>query len=188
VLRRHGASIEEIGAVCPPLRPDFEAFWIAGFARRLRTITRERWEEIDSGYLRLATEGLRVGVEAVLQAEAARATLGRTFAALHRTYDLLLTPTMPHPAPSAATPYHSQGYDRWRDSIPYTLPFNLTGQPAATLPCGLTEDGLPIGLQVVGPKYAERRIIEACLAIEAALDFPTPHPRLLQSLGNATAQ
>jgi aspartyl-tRNA(Asn)/glutamyl-tRNA(Gln) amidotransferase subunit A len=183
-LRDHGAMIESVGPVCQHLREDFAAYWLAGFARRLRTIPRERWDELDPGWRRLGEEGLKIPVEAVLEAEAARARLGRCFAALHRDYDLLVTPTMPHPAPSATTPYHSQGYDRWRDSIPYTLPFNLTGQPAATLPCALSPDGLPIGLQIVGPKYAERRVLEACLAIETALAFPNLHPRLLQNLGS----
>jgi aspartyl-tRNA(Asn)/glutamyl-tRNA(Gln) amidotransferase subunit A len=181
-LRRHGARIEDVGPVIAPLRPVFEAFWFAGFARRLRTIPRERWDELDPGYRRLAEQGLGIDVTAVLAAEAARAALGRDFLALHRTYDLLLTPTMPHPAPPADTAYHSQGYDRWRDSVPFTLPFNLTGQPAASLPCGITEDGLPVGLQVVGPKYAERKILEACLAIEAVLGFAQPHQVLLQKL------
>ena len=46
-----------------------------------------------------------------------------------------------------------------------------TGHPAASIPCGLTPKGLPVGLQVVGPKYAERAILEACLAIETLLTF-----------------
>jgi aspartyl-tRNA(Asn)/glutamyl-tRNA(Gln) amidotransferase subunit A len=181
-LRRRGARIDAVGPVIAPLRPAFEAFWIAGLARRLRTIPRERWDELDPGYRRLAEQGLGVDVTAVLAAEGARAAVGRTFLELHRSYDLLLTPTMPHGAPPADTTYHLQGYDRWRDSIPFTLPFNLTGQPAASLPCGLTDAGLPVGLQVVGPKYAERKILEACLAIEAALGFAQPHPVLLQNL------
>jgi len=181
-LRRRGAVIADVGPVIAPLRPAFEALWTAGFARRLRTIPRERWDELDPGYRRLAEQGLDVDVTAVLAAEAARGALGRSFQALHRAYDLLLTPTMPHAAPPADTAYHSPGYDRWRDSIPFTLPFNLTGQPAASIPCGITAAGLPVGLQVVGPKYAERKILEACLAIEAALGFAQPHPVLLQSL------
>ncbi len=181
-LRRAGARIEDVGPVIAPLRPDFEAFWLAGFARRLRTIPRERWDDLDPGYRRLGEQGLGIGVEAVLAGEAARAALGRAFQALHRSYDLLLTPTMPHAAPPADTAYHSQGYDRWRDSVPFTLPFNLTGQPAASVPCGLTAEGLPVGLQVVGPKYAERKILEACLAIEAVLGFAQPHPRLMENL------
>jgi aspartyl-tRNA(Asn)/glutamyl-tRNA(Gln) amidotransferase subunit A len=181
-LRRCGAVIADVGPVIAPLRPAFEALWIAGFAQRLRTIPRERWDELDPGYRRLAEQGLGLDVTAVLAAEAARAALGRSFLALHRSHDLLLTPTMPHAAPPAGTIYHSPGYDRWRDSIPFTLPFNLTGQPAASIPCGVTASGLPVGLQVVGPKYAEREILEACLGIEAALGFAQPHPVLRRSL------
>jgi len=181
-LRQHGARIEDVGPVIAPLRPAFEALWIAGFARRLRTIPSERWDELDPGFRRLAEQGLGVDVAVVLAAEAARAALGRDFLALYRRHDLLLTPTMPHAAPPANTAYHSLGYDRWRDSVPFTLPFNLTGQPAASIPCGITEEGLPVGLQVVGPKYAERKILEACLAIEAALGFAQPHPAMLQNL------
>ncbi len=94
--------------------------------------------------------------------------LYRRFAALFRRHDLLLTPATPHGAPPADTVYHTQGYDRRRDVIPYTLPFNLIGLPAASLPCGLTAEGLPVGLQVVGPKFAERAVLEASLAIEGA--------------------
>ncbi len=125
---------------------------------------------------------MAVGLAPVLDAEVARARLHGQLAKLFRRHHLLLTPTTPHPAPPADTVYHTQGYDRWRDAIPYTLPFNLTGQPAASLPCGLTADGLPVGLQVVGPKFAERAILEASLAIEALLDFARARDRAMAVL------
>ena len=181
-LRRHGASIEPVGPVVAPMQPVFERFWIAGFARRLRTIPRERWDEIDPGYRRLAEQGLAVTIAEVLQAEAARVALARRFAELHRRFDILLTPTMPHPAPTADTVYHTPGYDRWDDGVPYTLPFNLTGQPAASIPCGVTADGLPVALQVVGARWAERLVLEASLGIEAALRVPQPHAVLQHRL------
>ena len=117
-----------------------------------------------------------------MAAEPGRALLYQRFAALFRDYDLLLTPTTPHAAPHADIVYHTQGYDRWRDAIPYTLPFNLTGLPAATLPCGLTDDGLPVGLQVVGPKFAERAILEACLAIEPLFGFAARREQKMSTL------
>ena len=153
------------------LRPAFEAFWRASFAARLRTIPREDWDRIDPGYVAIAEKGLDIGADEVLAGEKERARLHRELAVLFRSHDLLLTPTTPHAAPLVETEYNSQGYDRWRDGVPYTLPFNLTGHPAASIPCGLTPGGLPVGLQVVGPKYAERAILEACLAIEGLLGF-----------------
>jgi aspartyl-tRNA(Asn)/glutamyl-tRNA(Gln) amidotransferase subunit A len=167
-LRDAGAMIEEIGPVISPLEETFGRFWIGGFANRLRMIPRERWDELDSGYRDLAEAGMSVRIEEVLTAEAARAALWRQFAELYRRYDLLLTPTTPEPAPPVETIYHGPGYSRWR-AIGYVLPFNLTGQPAATIPCGLTRGGLPIGLQLVGPRYTEALLLAASLGVEQAL-------------------
>ncbi len=182
-LRRQGAAITEVPSPIGELKGRFEAYWIGAFARRMRLIPKDRWGDLDPAFRDLAERGMAVTTDQILDAEAARAALGREFAIFHRDWDLLLTPTMPHVAPPVETIYHCQAYDRWRDSVPFTLPFNLTGQPASTAPCGLSASGLPVGLQVVGPKYAERLILEAGLAIEAALGFAQPHPVLLKALG-----
>ncbi|MFC3126206.1 amidase [Pseudoroseomonas globiformis] len=166
-LREAGALVEDVGPVIPALQPTFQDFWRAGFAHLLRTLPQHQWDQLDAGFRSIAEEGLSVSVERLLAGEAARARLHQCFAHLYQNYDLLLTPTAPHVAPPAETIYHSPLYDRWRDGVAYTLPFNLTGQPAASIPCGVTEAGLPIGLQVAGPKYSERAVLEACLAIEA---------------------
>ncbi len=177
-LRRAGAAVEAVGPVIDPLKPAFEDFWLAGFANRLRVIPESRWEETDPGWLRLAKAGLSIGVDKVNAAQVARPRLHNRFVALFRTHHLLLTPTTPHVAPRADIAYHSQGYDRWDDAVPYTLPFNLTGHPAASIPVGLSANGLPVGLQVVGPRFAERAILEACLGIEALLGFPARYANL----------
>jgi aspartyl-tRNA(Asn)/glutamyl-tRNA(Gln) amidotransferase subunit A len=80
-------------------------------------------------------------------------------------------------------PYHSQGNDRWARATPFTVAFNYTGQPAATIRCGYTPDGLPAGLQIVGPKYSERLILRAAAAYEAASQASLwPAPALAASL------
>ncbi len=110
----------------------------------------------------------------MLQAEGARARLWRQFAEVYRRYDLLLTPTTPDPAPPVGTVYNGPGYSRWR-AVGYVLPFNLTGQPAATIPCGLTQAGLPVGMQLAGPRYAEALVVAASLGVEQALGgWPAP--------------
>ena len=86
-------------------------------------------------------------------------------------YDLLLTPTMPttafaadRPIPTvvAGRPIIGFGY------TPFTYPFNLTGQPAITVPCGVAADGLPVGLQIVGGRFADAIVLRAAAAFEAA--------------------
>ncbi|MBC9177624.1 amidase [Pseudoroseomonas ludipueritiae] len=180
-LREAGAVVEEVGPVIPPLQPVFQDFWMAGFAHLLRGVPQDRWDELDPGFRQVAERGLDVSAEQLLAGEVARARLHRRFAQLHERYDLLLAPSTPHAAPPVETVYHSASYDRWRDGVAYTLPFNLTGQPAASICCGVTGAGLPVGLQVAGPKYSERLILEACLAIEAVRE-DLPHPHVLEKL------
>ena len=177
-----GAAVEEGGPVFEPLRPRFEQYWVAGFGHILRGIPAEKHALLDAGFRALAERGLSVGLAEYEAAVAARTALGDAMSAFHRRHDLLLTPTMPTPPPPADTIYHSAGFDRWTHATPYTVPFNLTGQPAASIPCGLTGDGLPVGLQVIGPRFAEATVLRACRAFEAAHGLAQPHPKLLESL------
>jgi aspartyl-tRNA(Asn)/glutamyl-tRNA(Gln) amidotransferase subunit A len=62
--------------------------------------------------------------------------------------------------------------------MPFTYPFNITGQPAASVPCGFTDDGLPIGLQVVGRKYDEATVLKASAAFERAQPWADKYPPL----------
>ena len=75
----------------------------------------------------------------------------------HEHYDLLVTPTLPIPAFEAGVevPAGSTA-PRWTSWTPFTYPFNMTQQPAASVPCGFTTAGLPVGLQVVGPQARGR--------------------------------
>ena len=115
----------------------------------------------------IVTQGQRYSALDYLTATATRMAMGATMGAFHERYDLLLTPTVP------ITPFvageevpigwHSQ---RWTSWTPFTYPFNMTQQPAATVPCGWTSAGMPIGLQVVGPRHADDRVLAACAAYE----------------------
>ena len=72
-------------------------------------------------------------------------------AEFHQKYDLLLTPMMPIPALPVGQDLNDPPTERhWIDWSPFSYPFNMTRQPAASIPCGLTGSGLPIGLQIVG--------------------------------------
>lgn len=98
------------------------------------------------------------------------AKCGRFF----QDYDLLLTPTLPLQPPKIgfADPV---AYLRW---ISFTFPFNLTGQPAASVPAGWTKDGLPVGLQIVGRAYDEGTVLRAAAAFEQARPWAHLKPPL----------
>ena len=93
----------------------------------------------------------------------------------HERYDLLLTPQMPVPAIEAGrvTPADGRFGDEWINWSPYTYPFNLTQQPAASVPCGFASDGLPVALQIVGPPRRDALVLRAARAYESACPFAT---------------
>jgi aspartyl-tRNA(Asn)/glutamyl-tRNA(Gln) amidotransferase subunit A len=182
LLEELGARVEPVGPLIEALRPQFEHHWKAGFAARLRGVAADRHHQLDPGFHALATEGLDVDLATVNVAQSARARLGAQLNAFHERYDLLLTPTMPSVAPLAEVVYHSPGFDRWARFVPFTLPFNLTGQPAASVPVGVSREGLPIGAQVVAARHREDLVLRGARALEAAVDLRHPHPRLLNTL------
>lgn len=175
-----GVDIIELEGVIEPLRPQFESYWKAGFAHRLRTIPVERWDDLDPGYRTLAEEGLDVGVEAIDAAYAARARLVAGLRRIHMDYDILLTPTMPTEAPPADTVYHTESFDRWDHAVPFTVPFNLTGQPAMSIPAGLTSLGLPVGLQLSATHFREDLLLRAGRAVLDLLDWRWPEANSTQ--------
>jgi len=96
-------------------------------------------------------------------------------------YDLLLTPTLAVPAfPVGKRPRVIAGVKvsaLW-GAFPFTMPFNLTGNPAASLPCGFSPEGLPLGLQVVGRRGDEATVLRASAAFEEARPWAQKRPPL----------
>ena len=81
-------------------------------------------------------------------------------------YDLLVGPVMPVPAYALDRDVPEGFADEDWSWCPYTYPWNMTGQPAASVPIGFTEDGLPVGVQIVGRMGGEADILRAARAIE----------------------
>ncbi len=146
----------------------------AGAANRAWDKLPEWRDRMDPGFVAtaeiMAQRTLFDSARARLQRLQVADTMGRFF----QRYDLLLTPTMPEPAfglDRSERPYQpSIGWS------PFTYPFNLTGEPAATVPCGWTSDGLPVGLQIVGPRFAEGRVFRAAAAFESARPWADRRP------------
>ena len=96
----------------------------------------------------------------------------------HERYDLLLTPVVSVTAfPIGEEPRVIDGQNvpkyGW---MPYTQPFNLTGQPAASLPCGFDAKGLPVGLHVIGRAYEDALVLRACRAFEQLQPWADKRP------------
>ncbi len=171
---------EDLGAAVEQVHPGFEdpleafaALWYSGAAQVLSAYGPEQRQLLDPGLAEIAEEGARLSAVAYLEAASRRAELGVLMAGFHQRYDLLLTPTLPIPAFAAGCEVPPGSPERrWMSWTPFSYPFNLTQQPAASVPCGYTSEGLPVGLQIVGPRFADLPVLQAAHAYEQAASLP----------------
>src|SRR6516162_175520 len=162
-----GAVVEEVETIFASPREALLTLWAAAAAKLLAAFPADRKGLIDPGLVATAAEGERISAVDYLGADLVRTALGLQMAAFHRKYDLLLTPMMPIPALPVGQDLNAPATERhWIDWSPFSYPFNMTRQPAASTPCGLTRAGLPVGLQIVGPLYADDRVLRAARAFE----------------------
>jgi aspartyl-tRNA(Asn)/glutamyl-tRNA(Gln) amidotransferase subunit A len=122
---------------------------------------------------RLRTGEAFTSTESIL-ARSAQPVIRRQYERFFEGYDILLTPTTPIPAPLRG----GDAVERARRLTRFTAPFNLTGLPALSLPCGFTHNGLPIGLQIVSRPWAEAQVLQAGYAYEQATEWHSRRPNL----------
>ncbi len=130
--------------------------------------------------LAAADRGNRLSALDLLEAEAGRRDLTWRLEALLSRHDLLVLPTL-GTTPFAAERPAPEGWERsQRQSgagwMATTFPFDLTGQPAISLPCGFTKEGAPVGLQIVGPRGGDALVLRAARAFEEASPFTGRQP------------
>jgi aspartyl-tRNA(Asn)/glutamyl-tRNA(Gln) amidotransferase subunit A len=173
VFTELGAHVEEKHPGFENPEPIFRTHWFAGAAALLAAIPAEKRKLIDPGLLDVAAEGAKITAAEVMDAQMKRGALGAHMNLFHRDYDLLVTPTLAVAAFDAGVEF-PPGKKRWIDWTPFSFPFNLTQQPAASVPCGLTRDGLPVGLHIVGPRYNDGIVLRAARAFETARPIAMP--------------
>jgi len=171
---------EELGAHVEEIDPGFaepidilSAIWYGVSASIVNAVPEARRGEMDPGLRAMAEQGRDVALADYLAAQSGRAALYAHMLRFHERYDLLLTPQMPLAALEAGrvTPADGRFGEDWINWSPYTYPFNLTGQPAASVPCGFSADGLPLALQIVGPPRNDALVLRAARAFEQARPF-----------------
>ena len=171
-----------LGALVEAGDPDFggvaEVFrrhWFSGAAYLLKDFSPRQKSLMDPGLVEVAEEGAKIGMLELQEAVQKRGIYGVRMNQFHEKYDLLLTPTLPLAAFDAGREVADVMKEkRWTDWTPFSYPFNLTQQPAASIPCGLTRDGLPVGLQLVGPRYHDALVLRAARAFESLQPIPMP--------------
>jgi len=173
-----GARVDEIDPGFGDPVDAFNVLWFSGAARVLATY--DDVSGVDRGLQRAAEAGRGYSAADYLDATAVRMDLGLRMGAFHTVYDVLLTPTLPIPAfPTGRDVPDGSPSPDWTGWTPYTYVFNLTQQPALSVPCGFTGDGLPVGLQIVGPRHADALVLRVGQAHQAATDWHRRRPTLL---------
>ena len=186
LVKRAVQVLEDLGAHVEAKDPGFanplQVFtehWFPGAASVVNAIDPRKHKLMDPGMLAVAREGAQLSMAGYFAAMQARAALGLHMNRFHERYDLLVTPTLALAAFEAGKEVSNLLKEkRWTDWTPFSYPFNLTQQPAITVPCGLTKAGLPVGLQIVGAKYADALVLRAARAYESMqmLRMPTCAP------------
>jgi aspartyl-tRNA(Asn)/glutamyl-tRNA(Gln) amidotransferase subunit A len=170
-----GAHVEETDPGFENAEPVFTTHWFAGAAALLRGFDSEQLKLVDPGLRDVARQGAKIRTLDYLDAVRKRGQMGALMNRFHQKYDLLLTPTLPLAAFEAGREVaHLLKEKRWTDWSPFSYPFNLTQQPAASIPCGLTRKGLPVGLHIVGPRYADALVLRAARAFESIRPIALP--------------
>lgn len=168
-LGESGAIVEEVELKWRDSYDCWTTFFYGGIAARTADGFAEKSKLLDPGLVPVAERGLKLTAVDYVNALVERNNVWQMIRPTFERYDLLVTPTVAVPpfAVGRNRPEVPKGVDaaelRWS---PFTYPFNLTGQPAISVPCGRTKAGLPVGLQIVGRRFADDTVLRAAWAWE----------------------
>jgi aspartyl-tRNA(Asn)/glutamyl-tRNA(Gln) amidotransferase subunit A len=170
-----GAQVEAVDLKLDDPINIMQPLWSVALALAVAPMSPAQRALCDPGMLELAEQGFKLSAIEYRQLERARDAFGRRMNGLHQQYDLLITPQL---ATTAFAAGHEVPPDsalkHWWQWSPFTYPFNLTQQPAATVPCGFAANGPPVAMQIVGAKFADALVLRAARAFERAHPFVLP--------------
>lgn len=182
IFRQLGATVDEVD---PPISENPEnAFW-ALVARDsdlvgMRQLVARYGEDIGSAICDFLSR--QWTAEQLTNAHIVRQKVNIQIRNFMKNYDLILTPTLTTTAFDLGLddPTPVNGWTPNAGWTSFTFPFNLTGQPAATVPAGFTKAGLPVGLQLVGPQFGEALVLKASAAYEKAQPWEDVWPDIVK--------
>lgn len=172
-----GAIVEHIEAPFADPREDFCTIWDGMLSMALKDVPAERLADSDPGLVATWERGSKLSAQDYLRAEASRVAITLALSRLFDRFDLLVSPQMPTVAlPAGVDVWDPATQSHWSEWTPFTYPHNLSRCPAASVPVGLTDDGLPMAMQIVGRHFEDRLVLRASRTYEIACPFPTWSP------------
>jgi len=176
VLENAGARCEEISLPHVKYAPAIRGALIFSEAAAVHEkAMKTRWNDFSADIQAKLSLGTTIRAQEYIQAQRVRRLLERDFLNAFRRVDVLATPTLPIVAPKITEgPAEVKGIDRDPNTlIPFTFPYNATGLPAISIPCGFSSSGLPIGLQIGGKPFDEETVLKVAHAYEQRTPWHT---------------
>jgi aspartyl-tRNA(Asn)/glutamyl-tRNA(Gln) amidotransferase subunit A len=176
LLEEAGAVVVEADPGLPDTRAIFSRVWGVALARLWSATPEDKRELLDAGIEEVARRMGEMSAADFLGADLLRVECGHVMARFHQRYDLVLTAVTPTAAFDADAPTIKPLESLWRDWAPWTFAFNLTRQPAITVPVGLDDSGMPRGVQVAAALYRDDLAFRAARTLERAASLPLANP------------
>jgi aspartyl-tRNA(Asn)/glutamyl-tRNA(Gln) amidotransferase subunit A len=180
VLKRLGAKVTVVDPGFEDPVFAFKTIWWSGAHFVLGALPPDKLALLEPALAEVVEQARGMSANELLEANRQRGMLGTKMRLFMENFDVLVTPTMPIPAFEAGQlqPSSPESSGKWVNWTPFTYPFNLTQQPAASVPCGFTKMGLPAGLQVVGRMFDDRTVLRVCAAYESETQFGRAKPSM----------
>jgi len=176
LLAEAGAHVEDAPADLPDSSLAFSRVWGAALSRLVAATPSQLVNLLEPGIREVAAAlGGMTAVE-FMDGEALRAQVGHVMGLYHQRYDLLLCPTVPAGPPLADAPTADPVRALSTAWAPWTFTFNLSRQPAITVPMGPRQDGLPNSVQIAAAQFRDDLVFRAARAIELAAPFAVANP------------
>ncbi len=163
-----GAEVEEADPELPDMREIFGRVWGVALSRLVRGFPETRRHMLDPGLLEIEQAFAGASAEEMMQYEALRITSAHLMARFHQRFDLVLSPCVPNPPPLADAPTQRPLEALFTNWAPWTCAFNLTRQPAISMPMGFAQNGLPRSVQLAAAVYRDDLVFRAARALEMA--------------------
>lgn len=169
VLAELGGIVEEVALDLSGAREIIEIMWAVGCSTLVDGISKDQHHLLDPGLLAYATAGKELSAAKYRAALIERENFASRLNLFLRPHDLLAMAVVPiEPFSQGSDIPPGSGMGSWLDWTPFTYPFNLSHQPAASVPCGFTSSHLPTGLQIVGRRFADAEVLSAAYAYQQA--------------------
>lgn len=176
-----GHHFEEVKGGIPDLGRDWGMVGAFEQLGQLGHLLPDRENDFGRAFIAGVKTGTKMNAETWGRVRRRRADLNRWCASIFERFDLLLTPTVPYDPPPARGPFPSETDGRTQPPVgvaSFTIPFNLSWHPAATVRAGLSLVGLPVGLQIVGPRHRDDLVLQAAYAYERERPWADRWPTL----------